>query len=61
MPVSVQGGLTLRIDGEPMVILPGEVPAWRDLRRNSEGADVAQLEAWWAARHPQVQAQVDAH
>ena len=34
-----------RIDDEPLVLLPGELPAWRSLRSGDEGADVAQLEA----------------
>lgn len=39
------GSELLRVNDEPLVLLPGELPAWRQLRTGSEGADVAQLEA----------------
>ncbi len=43
----VQGDVLFEIDGEPVVVLYGEVPAYRpllDLSDNMIGADVAQLE-----------------
>jgi peptidoglycan hydrolase-like protein with peptidoglycan-binding domain len=44
-----QGGVLFEVDGSPVVLLYGERPAWRALRRNTEGADVAQLETALAA------------
>lgn len=34
-----------RINDEPVILLTGDLPAWRSLRVGSEGADVTQLEA----------------
>lgn len=39
-----QGEVLMRIDDRPVVVLYGEVPAYRMLRRNVEGADVLQLQ-----------------
>lgn len=39
------GEVAYRVDGEPVVLLDGTVPAWRDLDVGTEGADVAQLNA----------------
>ena len=39
-----QGGVLLEVDGSPVVLLYGDRPAWRAMRRNVEGADVMQLE-----------------
>jgi multidrug efflux pump subunit AcrA (membrane-fusion protein) len=39
-----QGQVLLEVDGSPVILLYGERPAWRTLRRNVEGADVNQLE-----------------
>jgi peptidoglycan hydrolase-like protein with peptidoglycan-binding domain len=33
-----------RVNDEPLILLPGSLPAWRSLRTGSEGADVQQLE-----------------
>jgi hypothetical protein len=44
-----QGGVLFEVDGSPVVLLYGDRPAWRALRRNTEGADVAQLETALAA------------
>ncbi len=44
--VATEGDLLFAVDGEPVTLLLGDLPAWRTLnRRSSEGADVAQLEA----------------
>ncbi|WKZ83098.1 MAG: peptidoglycan-binding protein [Acidimicrobiia bacterium] len=39
------GGELLRIDDVPVILLEGDVPAWRVLRNGSTGRDVEQLEA----------------
>lgn len=39
------GDEVLRINDQPLMLLPGELPAWRTLRIGVEGRDVAQLEA----------------
>jgi peptidoglycan hydrolase-like protein with peptidoglycan-binding domain len=38
------GSVAARIDGRPVVVLPGRLPVYRSLRRGVEGADVLQLE-----------------
>lgn len=38
------GDVLVWIDNEPVVVLLGELPAWRSMNDGSEGADVAQLE-----------------
>ncbi|NIR36168.1 MAG: hypothetical protein GWN79_00915, partial [Actinobacteria bacterium] len=40
-----QGDVLMEVNGAPIVVLYGEVPAYRMLRRNVEGDDVAQLQA----------------
>lgn len=39
-----QGDALFEIDNKAVVLLYGDVPAWRAMRRNDEGADVLQLE-----------------
>ena len=39
-----RGATAFEIDREPVVVLYGSVPAWRDLEAGLEGADVLQLE-----------------
>ncbi|MCB2223833.1 MAG: peptidoglycan-binding protein [Actinobacteria bacterium] len=43
--VVAQGGVVLEVDDAPIVALYGDIPAYRMLRRNVEGGDVAQLQA----------------
>ena len=44
--VAITTGLNLyAVNGAPTVAIPGDVPAWRTLRDDDVGADVAQLEA----------------
>ena len=38
------GDVLVWIDNEPVVVLLGDLPAWRSMGEGSEGADVAQLE-----------------
>ncbi len=38
------GDVLVWIDNEPVVVLLGDLPAWRSMNEGSEGADVAQLE-----------------
>ena len=38
------GGALLEVDGDPVLLLDGTVPAWRALRAGLEGRDVRQLE-----------------
>jgi len=40
----VSGDEIARIDDEPLILLTGELPAWRPLRTGHEGTDVRQLE-----------------
>ncbi len=37
------GGVALEVDGRPVIVLPGDVPAYRDLRSDLSGQDVQQL------------------
>jgi peptidoglycan hydrolase-like protein with peptidoglycan-binding domain len=39
-----RGGVLYTLDGRPVYLLEGSVPAWRLLRSGDEGADVRQLE-----------------
>jgi len=39
------GTVVLEVSGRPLVALPGEIPAYRDLRPGSRGKDVRQLQA----------------
>jgi HlyD family secretion protein len=39
------GAVLLEVSGRPLIALPGEVPAYRDLRPGSSGKDVTQLQA----------------
>ncbi len=39
------GQVLIEVSGRPVVILPGAVPAFRDLRPGAEGADISQLQA----------------
>jgi peptidoglycan hydrolase-like protein with peptidoglycan-binding domain len=39
-----RGGVLLRIDGRPLVLLYGSTPLWRTLAEGVEGEDVAQLQ-----------------
>ena len=39
-----RGGVLYALDGRPVYLLEGSVPAWRALRSGDEGADVRQLE-----------------
>jgi len=38
------GQVVAEVSGRPIIVMPGEVPAYRDLRPSAEGADVAQLQ-----------------
>lgn len=38
------GDVIGEVSGRPIIVLPGEVPAFRDMRPGAEGADVAQLQ-----------------
>jgi HlyD family secretion protein len=39
------GDVVLTVSGRPLLVLPGSVPAYRDLRPAAEGGDVQQLQA----------------
>jgi hypothetical protein len=39
------GHVVLEVSGRPLVVLLGEIPAYRDLRPGAEGQDVAQLQS----------------
>jgi HlyD family secretion protein len=39
------GTVLLEVSGRPLIVLPGAVPAYRDLKPGATGADVAQLQA----------------
>jgi peptidoglycan hydrolase-like protein with peptidoglycan-binding domain len=39
-----RGGVLYALDGRPVYLLEGAVPAWRPMRSGDEGADVRQLE-----------------
>jgi multidrug efflux system membrane fusion protein len=39
-----RGGTLFQVDGEPVVLLYGEMPAWRPLESGTDGPDVQQLE-----------------
>lgn len=43
------GDQLVTVDLQPVFVLPGRVPAFRDLRPGSQGADVQQLNAYLAA------------
>jgi uncharacterized protein YwbE len=45
----VNGEVLAEIDGAPMFVLTGSVPAWRDLAAGDTGPDVAELQAALAA------------
>ncbi|MFJ6899401.1 hypothetical protein [Streptomyces hokutonensis] len=50
---AVVGQVLLEISGRPLFVLPGVVPAYRDLSQGKSGDDVAQLQrALRAAGHP---------
>ncbi len=38
------GDVVIELSGRPVIVLPGEVPSYRDLRPNSKGRDVVQLQ-----------------
>jgi hypothetical protein len=38
------GQLVAEVAGQPIIVLPGDTPAWRDLTPGDEGADVEQLQ-----------------
>lgn len=38
------GEVLLEVSGRPLVILPGSIPAFRDLKPGSDGADIAELQ-----------------
>ena len=40
-----QGDVLMEVNDEPVVVLYGDTPAYRTMRRNDEGTDVEQLEA----------------
>ncbi len=40
-----QGDVLMEVDDEPVVVLYGDIPAYRTMRRNNEGTDIEQLEA----------------
>jgi len=40
-----RGDVAFEIDGQPVIVMWGEKPAWRPLLEETEGADVRQLEA----------------
>ncbi len=42
---AVQGNTLFTVNAQPVVLLYGDLPAWRTMRKGSEGADVQQLEA----------------
>ena len=44
-----RGGVLYRVDGKPVVLLYGSVPAWRELKEGMTGKDVRQLNANLAA------------
>ena len=44
-----RGGVLLRVDGEPVLLMYGATPAYRPLKRGDEGDDVRQLESNLAA------------
>ncbi|MFP3962380.1 peptidoglycan-binding protein [Actinomadura fulvescens] len=54
-----QGRVLYRVDGEPVVLLRGAVPVYRDLVRGSEGADVRQLNAALVALGYATEAEID--
>jgi hypothetical protein len=68
--VAEPGTEIARVNDEPLILLPGSLPAWRSLRTGSEGADVQQLETawspsastpctvWWTSTTPQTAAMV---
>ena len=39
-----QGDVIAWVDNQPVVLLYGELPVWREMRNDSEGPDVLQLE-----------------
>ncbi|WP_196279427.1 peptidoglycan-binding protein [Catellatospora vulcania] len=39
------GEVVLTVSGRPLLVLPGAVPSYRDMRPNDDGKDVAQLQA----------------
>jgi len=39
-----RGDVVVEIDGQPVTVMYGQVPAWRDLAEDDEGEDVLQLE-----------------
>jgi membrane fusion protein, multidrug efflux system len=39
-----QGDVAAWVDNQPVVLLQGETPVWREMREDSEGPDVLQLE-----------------
>ena len=39
-----QGDVVVWIDNQPVVLLYGELPAWREMRQGAQGPDVLQLE-----------------
>jgi len=38
------GTVVLEVSGRPLIVLPGRIPAYRDLKPGARGADVAQLQ-----------------
>jgi hypothetical protein len=51
--VVAPGDLLLEVAGRPLLLLPGDLPAYRDLRPGMTGPDVVQLQAGLAAAgHP---------
>jgi peptidoglycan hydrolase-like protein with peptidoglycan-binding domain len=42
--VRTRGQVLYRVDEQPVVLMYGSVPAWRDLSQGDEGADVRQLQ-----------------
>lgn len=47
----IAGDRIAGISGHPVIVLPGLLPAYRDLRRDDEGPDVVQLQAALASAH----------